>query len=127
MDYGSEALGGKNLCLPISYYNNSVKSVTDLDQYTIICISDDIDYAKKHLKYSQNILFESNDTIVDYQLMLNANALIIANSSFAWWAAYLNNKPNKIVYSPKYWLGFKKNIEYPLGITSSDFIPVDVY
>lgn len=126
-DFGSEQLGGKNLCLPMTYYSNCLNRLGSVDDYAVICISDDIEFAKEHLTCKNSILFESNEAIIDFQLMLNADALIIANSSFAWWAAYLNNKPNKIVYSPKYWLGFKKDVEYPSEITASEFIPVEVY
>lgn len=127
IDYGNDNLGGKNLCLPLSYYSNCLKIIENIDQYQIICISDDIDFAKNNLQCESQIYFEVNDTIIDFQLMLNADIVIIANSSFAWWASYLNPNPNKIILAPKYWLGFKKNIEYPVGVTNSEFKTIDVY
>jgi hypothetical protein len=42
---------------------------------------------------------------IDFCLLMNARYVIIPNSSFSWWAAYLNTKA-EIIIAPKYWARF---------------------
>ena len=94
--------------LPIDYYKqayNEILKKESIDKCFIF--SDDIEWAKLNLSFLPNSTFissiEQNKDIVDFVLMQSCKHNIIANSSFSWWAAYLNSNPNKIVIAPKRW------------------------
>jgi hypothetical protein len=114
----NELLGGKDLSLPISYYQNALSDISNIETYQVVIISDDIEYCKINFKSLANCHFVSDTEIIDFQIMKNADVCIIANSSFSWWGAYLNEKVNKMIFAPQYWLGFKVRREFPKGITS---------
>jgi len=69
--------------------------------------SEDLEWVK------QNINIPSNSVFVDYnpdlpsshdmQLMSLCKHQIISNSSYSWWAAWLNQNPSKIVVAPDKW------------------------
>lgn len=112
--------------LPTSYYQNCVQQVENIFEYKIFVIGDWEDANLSFLEENKNVVFTTNEMIVDFQLLQNADVLIISNSSFAWWGAMLNLKQEKRVFAPKFWIGFKQKREYPRGIMSPDWEWIDV-
>jgi hypothetical protein len=61
-------------------------------------------------------------TMDDFFQLLKSKYLIISNSSFAWWGAFLNINEDVVVIAPKDWVGFNCGIEYPKGIMTPGFL-----
>lgn len=71
-----------------------------------VVFSDHIDWCKKNFSdLKRNFLFvEDQEYIYDFYLLSRCKHAIIANSSFSWWAAYLNPNPEKkIVCRKPFW------------------------
>ncbi len=97
--------------LEMSYYIEAMK-LSPTKNFMVF--SDDIEWCKQnftagtigHIETEKgfddlHIQFSENRTeMEDFYLMLKCAHNIIANSSFSWWAAYLNENENKIVISP---------------------------
>ncbi len=95
-------LGGK--CLDIKYYRNAMKLCMEENPNSIFCIfTDDINYCKDVFKDYPTKYIMDNRKFLDIEemiLMSNYSRMIIANSTFSWWAAYLNKVDNKKIYAP---------------------------
>jgi hypothetical protein len=87
----------------IEYYKQATEIIGDYDN--IFVFSDDINWCKENLKFDNMIFVDGNDDVEDMWLMSLCNHNVIANSSFSWWGAWLNNNKNKKVIAPKNWFG----------------------
>lgn len=97
-----------NIALPLDYYCEGIRFFQErFTEPTFFVFSDDIPFARQHLpRDAQFVFVDQNDSFTaheDIRLMASCSSHIIANSTFSWWAAWLNPDPNKIVFSPKYW------------------------
>ena len=79
-----------------------------------IILSDNTNRAKKTFSYLKNKIISQNNTFVDLTIMSLCNYGIMSNSSISWWGGYLM-KNRKILFGPKYWLGWKRKIEFQSG------------
>jgi hypothetical protein len=91
--------------LSIEYYQKAIKKLLQkTDQPLFFIFSDDIEWAKGQFLPLKNVVFvEKSESYKDLFLMSQCKNNIIANSSFSWWGAWLNQNPDKLVLSPKDW------------------------
>jgi len=71
------------------------------DEYTFLIFSDDIEWCKQI--FSEGAVFIEGNQFEDLCLMSLCNHNVISNSSYSWWAAYLNNNKNKKIVAPSNW------------------------
>lgn len=109
---GNDYLNGKpykNTC-GIDYYINAINLIKSKIKKPIFYVfTDNPLWVNSNLKkYINYILVDWNPAIghgnhYDMQLMSSAKHNIIANSTYSWWGAWLNNNPDKIVIAPNNW------------------------
>ena len=103
------------------YYENAVSFMQKRSSDArFFVFSDDMDWCKENLDFIPNVFFVSHEhagkSFGNYlQLMSLSRHYIIPNSTFAWWAVWLNVNPGKIVIAPKKW--------FASGTDESDLIP----
>ncbi|MDQ8205630.1 alpha-1,2-fucosyltransferase [Pelagicoccus sp. SDUM812003] len=93
--------------LSLDYYKNAtdyIKSKVQSPKFYIF--SNDLEWCEQNLNFIKNPIYVNNTVteIDDITLMSQCQHNIIANSSFSWWAAWLNQRTHKIVISPKKWM-----------------------
>lgn len=71
-----------------------------------IVSSNNLEFARQNIpSWAQNVVYlEGEPHYIDLFILSLCKHNIITNSSFGWWAAWLNKNPNKIVIAPKVWV-----------------------
>ena len=85
-----------------------MKAVKQMPKDSVFVIfSDDIPWCKANFPDipEKFVFIEGNSDHEDLLLMSLCNNVIIANSTFSWFAAWLNNNANKKVIAPAKWFG----------------------
>lgn len=93
------------------YYSKAIALfLSDAKKYTFFIFSNDVEWCRSHfctLLAGQNIVFVDGNTgcesVYDMYLMSQCHNLIIANSTFSWWGAFLNDKGGSII-APSPWV-----------------------
>lgn len=98
----------------IEYYEKAIKHILESVVNPVFYVfSDDIDWVKENLSIKHPTIYVEHNSgelaYEDLRLMISCKHNIISNSTFAWWAAWLNDNKGKIVVAPNKW--FKEIID----------------
>lgn len=104
----------------LDYYKKAIETIkSKVEQPHYYIFSDDTDWCKDNisplLKGAEVTFVTDNkgaNSCWDMFLMTHCKHLIIANSSFSWWGAFLNNNGGTIV-SPSHWVNRNEEQETP--------------
>jgi hypothetical protein len=109
-DYVSDARTSRvHGSCPLGFYQECVRRIVErvaLPRFFVF--SDDPRWAVENLRLEWPTTYvthnDASKAYEDLRLMSSCKHNIIANSSFSWWAAWLNPNPGKIVFAPRKWL-----------------------
>ncbi|MCW3081268.1 alpha-1,2-fucosyltransferase [Segetibacter sp.] len=112
-DYKNSVVQNYHGTLNENYYQKSIDQISAITQDPAFFIfSDDINWVKNNLKFEKPVVFVSGTIskshYQDFYLMSLCKHNITANSSFSWWAAWLNSNPLKQVIAPHKWFSNPK-------------------
>lgn len=110
-----------SLNLTRKYYEEAISTLSSkVQNFKLIVFSDDMEWCKNNIK-GKNVLYCEN--FLNYEdmcIMSLCDHNIIANSTFSWWGAYLNQNPNKIVICPHQYLNVTD-----LNFINGNYFPKD--
>lgn len=89
--------------LDSAYFNDAMSTLTGSN---FLVFSDDIAWCKQNLTATDVQFIDEADECLTLWLMIQFPQIIISNSTFSWWAAFLGDQP-KTVIAPVGWFGPK--------------------
>jgi len=107
------ASGAYAACTP-DYYRAAIETMATRAATPLTCFvfSNDPGWAEAQLELGhETVIVDLNDETTghfDMHLMSRCAHHVIANSTFSWWAAWLNPSPSKTVIAPKTWFADPK-------------------
>ncbi len=90
------------------YYKRAMEQMREqVPDCRFFLFTNDVPWVREHMEKDGVTIVEGNDEAhgyLDMFLMSRCKHNIIANSSFSWWAAWLNENPKKRIIAPASWM-----------------------
>lgn len=109
-DYLTNVHANKNFAiLDKNYYQKVINIIKEeVESPHFFVFSEDFEWIKENISFDGLPVEyvdwnKGEDSYIDMQLMSMCKHNVIANSSFSWWAAWLNDYEWKLVYAPSEW------------------------
>ncbi|HEX9784939.1 MAG TPA: alpha-1,2-fucosyltransferase [Opitutaceae bacterium] len=112
------------LALPIGYYAAALARVPE--EVGIVVNGDEVDFVRPLLSARPFVHYSRDEGApVDMALMGICRWNVISNSTFAWWSAWLNARPDRRLIGPRYFRGWHvRQWEMP-GLAVEDWDWID--
>lgn len=103
--------------LPTTYYLKALDALSGMiEDFYVYIFTDDVEYVRtemlQQLRQESSATFdircvsaETGGPLEDLYLMSECTHNVIANSTFSWWGAWLNENDRKLVFAPGRWVG----------------------
>jgi|SRR3990167_984153 len=89
-----------NLC-DTDYYE---KAMALFPNEKFLVFSDEPEWCKEKFKDNPDVqVMDKGNDVEDFNLLASCKSIIMANSSFSWWASYLNPNASKKIIAPARW------------------------
>ena len=120
-DYSDKKVTAYHGVLPLNYYQSAFEYMNEkVKNPRFLIFTDDVKWVTENMTLPVFAEFVSGSITKnhyeDFYLMSKCKHHVIANSSFSWWAAWMNPNPGKIVIAPKNWFNNP-------GLNTTDLIP----
>lgn len=94
----------------LDYYEQAIHLIeARLPNPHLFVFSDDISWCRENIRAACPVTFFSSANAGELQatddlyVMTKCKHFVIANSTFSWWAAWLGQCPEKLVFAPRHW------------------------
>ena len=107
----------------INYYNRAIEYIRErIKDPNFYIFTDNKKWVSENIKDINYTLIDWNpvsgaENYLDMQLMSCCKHNIIANSTYSWWGAWLNDNPDKLVLCPEIWYNKSADLD------TNDLIP----